>query len=49
MLLFKANYGYNSAISLTPQQMKKRNKNAKKRIKKLIILHKKLCKLAKLV
>jgi len=49
MLLFKANYRYNPATLFTPRQAKKKSKNVKERIEKLIILHKKLCKLAKLV
>ena len=50
MSLFKVNYGYNSVMSLTLRQAKKLNKIAKKkRVKKLIILHKKLCKSAKLI
>ena len=49
MSLFKANYGYNSAMSFTPKQAKKKNENAKERIEKLMTLYKELCKLAKLV
>jgi len=49
MSLFKANYRYNSVTSLMPRQAKKRSKNAKKRVKKLITLYKELYKTAKLV
>ena len=35
--------------SLTPKQAKKLNETAKERVKKLIILHKELCKSAKMV
>ena len=49
MSLFKANYKYNLITSLILKQIKKSNKIAKKRIEKLITLHEKLCKLAKMV
>ena len=49
MSLFKANYGYNPVTSLTPKQAKKSSETAKNRIKKLITLHKELCKSAVLV
>ena len=49
MSLFKANYGYNSVILFTPKQIKKSNKVAKERIKKLITLHKKLCKSTEII
>ena len=49
MLLFKINYGYKLKILLTPQQAKKTNKTAKKRMEKLIQLYKNLHKLIKLV
>ena len=49
MLPFKANYKYNPVTLLTPKQAKKSSKIAKERIEKLITLHKKLCKLAKLM
>jgi len=40
MLLFKANYGYDSVTSLILKQAKKSSKIAKERVEKLIILHK---------
>jgi len=49
MSLFKTNYGYNLVTSLTPRQVKKSSKIAKKRVKKLIILYKELCKSVKMV
>ena len=49
MSLFKANYGYKLKILLILRQAKKINKSAKKRIKKLIQLHRNLYKLIKLV
>ena len=49
MSLFKANYRYDSVTSLTPKQAKKRNEGAGGRVKKLITLHKELCKSIKLV
>jgi len=49
MLLFKVNYGYNPVTSFILKQMKKLNKVTKKKVKKLMILHKKLYELAKLV
>ena len=49
MSLFKANYGYDLVTSLTLRQAKKSSEIVKKRVEKLIILHKKLCKLAKMV
>ena len=47
--LFKANYGYNPVTSLTLRQTKKTSEIAKKRVKKLMTLHKELCKSAKMV
>jgi hypothetical protein len=41
-LPFKANYGYKLKISLSPKQVKKSSKTAKKRVKTLINLHKNL-------
>ena len=49
MSLFKANYGYELKILLTPQQAKKMSKTAKERIEKLIQLYRNLHKLVKLV
>jgi len=49
MSLFKANYGYNPVTSLTPKQAKKSSKIAKKKVEKLMTLHKELCKSAKIV
>jgi len=49
MSLFKTNYRYAPRILLSPKQAKKSNKISKKRAEKLITLHKKLCKLAKMV
>ena len=49
MLLFKINYKYDSVTSLTLKQAKKSNKVIKKRVEKLIILHKELYKSAKMV
>ena len=49
ILLFKANYGYNLVISLTLKQAKKSSKITKEKVKKLITLHKELCKSAILV
>ena len=49
MLPFKANYGYDPVTLLTPKQAKKLSETAKERIKKLITLHKELCKSAKLI
>ena len=46
---FKINYGYNPVTLLTLKQAKKSSETAKERIKKLITLHKELCKLAKIV
>jgi hypothetical protein len=40
--LFKANYGYELKISLSPKQVKKSSKTAKERVKTLINLHKNL-------
>jgi hypothetical protein len=42
MLPFKANYGYKLKISLSPRQVKKSSKIAKKRVKIFINLHKNL-------
>ena len=39
---FKANYGYELKTSLSPKQVKKSSKTAKKRVKTLINLHKNL-------
>jgi len=49
MLPFKANYRYNLVMSLTPKQAKKSNEIVKKKVKKLITLHKELCKSAKII
>ena len=49
MSLFKANYGYKLKTSFTPQQAKKISKTAKKKMEKLIQLHRNLYKLVKLV
>ena len=49
MSLFKTNYSYKLKILLTPRQAKKISKIAKKRIEKLIQLHRNLYKLIKLV
>ena len=49
MLLFKANYSYKLKISLSPQQVKKSSKIAKKRVETLINLYKDLQELAKIV
>ena len=49
MLLFKANYGYKLKILFMLRQAKKISKTAKERMEKLIQLHRKLYKLAKLV
>ena len=49
MSLFKANYRYELKILLTPQQVKKTSKIAKKKIEKLIQLYQNLYKLVKLV
>ena len=49
MLLFKVNYGYKLKILLSPQQVKKSNKTAKKRIKTFINFYKNLQELAKIV
>ena len=46
---FKANYGYKLKTSLTPRQAKKTSKTAKKRMEKLIQLHRNLYKSVKLV
>ena len=40
MLLFKANYRYKPKISLSPQQIKKSSKTAKKRVEIFINLYK---------
>jgi len=47
--LFKANYGYELIILLTPQQAIKISKIAKERAETLINLYKNLYKIAKLV
>jgi len=47
--LFKTNYGYNLVTSLTPRQVKKSSEIAKERVRKLMTLHKELCKSAKMV
>ena len=49
MLLFETNYGYTLRTLLSPKQAKKLSKSAKERVKKLITLHKKLCKSVKLM
>ena len=49
ILLFKVNYGYNPVTLLIPRQAKKLSKITKKRVEKLIILYKELCKSAKMV
>ena len=49
MLLFKVNYGYKLKTSLSPQQVKKNSKKAKKRVKTLINLHKDLQESVKIV
>ena len=49
MSLFKANYGYKLKTSLSPQQVKKRSKTAKERVKTLINLYKDLQESAKIV
>ena len=49
MLLFKANYGYALKTSLSLKQAKKLSKIGKERAEKLIVLHKELCKSAKMV
>jgi len=49
ILLFKANYGYEPIISLTPQQAIKTSKIVKERAETLINLYKNLYKTAKLV
>jgi hypothetical protein len=40
ILPFKANYGYELKILLSPKQVKKSSKTAKKRVETLINLHK---------
>jgi hypothetical protein len=42
ILLFKVNYGYKPKISLSPKQVKKSSKTAKKRVETLINLYKNL-------
>jgi len=49
MLLFEVNYGYAPRTLLSLKQAKKLSDIAKKRAKKLMILHKELCKSAKMV
>ena len=49
MSLFKANYSYKLKILLILRQAKKISKTAKKRMEKLIQLHRNLYKLVKLV
>jgi len=49
MSLFKANYGYALRTLLSPKQAKKLSKIGKERAEKLMVLHKKLCKSAKMV
>jgi len=46
---FETNYGYAFRILLSPKQVKKLSEVGKERVKKLIILHKELCKSAKMV
>jgi len=49
MLLFKVNYGYALRTLLLLKQAKKSSKVGKERAEKLIILHKELCKSARMV
>jgi len=49
MSLFETNYGYVLRTLLSPKQVKKSSEVGKKRAEKLIVLHKELCKLAKMV
>jgi len=49
MSLFKVNYRYALRILLLPRQVKKLSKIGKERAEKLIVLHKELCKSAKMV
>jgi len=49
MLLFEINYGYAPRTLLLLKQAKKSSKVGKERAKKLIVLHKELCKSAKMV
>jgi hypothetical protein len=42
MLPFKANYGYELKILLSPKQVKKSSETAKKKVKTLINLYKNL-------
>jgi hypothetical protein len=42
MSLFKANYSYELKILLSPKQVKKSSKTAKKRVETFINLHKNL-------
>jgi hypothetical protein len=42
MSLFKANYGYELKILLSPRQVKKSSETAKERVETLINLHKNL-------
>jgi len=49
MSSFKVNYGYVFRTLLLLKQAKKLNKIGKERAEKLIILHKELCKLIKIV
>jgi len=49
MSLFKTNYGYALRTSLSLKQARKSSKVGKKKTEKLVILHKELCKSAKMV
>ena len=49
MSLFKVNYGYKPKTLLSPQQVKKSSKTAKKKVKTFINLYKDLKELIKLV
>ena len=49
MSLFKVNYGYDLVTLLTLRQVKKLSETIKKRVEKLMTLHKELYKSAKLV
>jgi len=49
MSLFKANYRYILRTLLSPKQAKKSSKIGKEKTKKLVTLHKELCKSAKMI
>ena len=49
MSLFETNYGYALRTLLSPRQAKKLSKIGKERAEKLIVLHKELCKSAKMI